>query len=831
MYSKQKSKRVILVCLILGLTSGALVPHTYAAKETIIKGASSKTNNYVVTFKDLGIEKLVRTSVNKMTGSIYISDLNQITNLTTYSDMGIKSLDDLNQLSNLKYLAIYNNPITDLSSLLKLKGLEDLGFDSIPAKDFSLIGKMTWLKSLTLSQCDLTDISFVHSLKNLKILNVMNNKIEDLAPLASLSQLVFLQASYNEISDLTPIRSLNLEELHLSNNKIENIKPIEGMKNLHSLQLEYNLIKDLTPLMGKTLYMLALNSNQITDVSPLKGMTSLYSLRLEDNQIKDISMLADFKILVELTLNDNPIESYFPVATMTARLKMKDFTMTDKDLSMSVHFPDDGLEKSIRLALKQPTGEITLQSLASILEIDASNSSIKDLQGIEYLTQLISADLSGNQIKDLTPLKNLVQLDKLKLKGNLVNSYDVIRDVIRDLGEKDFNPAFKDKEILTVHTYEELVAAIENTSDDLDKWKKIKIAAKNLQNVTTVSLAHFNLYLKYRDTYGIYKYVSPSEASFKKISFSYYPEETDVYSTILAKTSVEKTSIKINARQFEQPIVEDNIKATTEIQSDNREILDIAKQITSGKLGEMDKLLAIHDWVATNIQYDYDTYGGTKNGLQDAVSVLRDKKGICSGYSNLTAALGRAAGIPTQYVTGHIARPWSTWDVVEKNMFDKNYYHAWNQAYVDGKWITLDTTWDAISYEDGKKVSDMKREYFNPDPTIFASSHTIYIPSPTPTGLNEYYFKLNDKDRELIWKLSEKERIKLLRASGFSFYSPVGHIKNGKVYALNSYRDTSTGKNFVITYNRDQNGLWSVMDVSQKDVFLMPTGSFALSKY
>jgi hypothetical protein len=158
----------------------------------------------------------------------------------------------------------------------------------------------------------------------------------------------------------------------------------------------------------------------------------------------------------------------------------------------------------------------------------------------------------------------------------------------------------------------------------------------------------------------------------------------------------------------------DAIDPSCEVQSDNEEIIELAEAITRGLQTDMQKTKAIHDWVATNIAYDADSYfdGSYVNKSWDAVSVLHSKKAICFGYSNITAALNRAVGIQAKVIVSD-AKPGSTWTA-----------HAWNRVLIDGKWIPQDTTWDAGRVNMENKFYFAYRDlYFNTPEEVFARNH------------------------------------------------------------------------------------------------------------
>ncbi len=66
--------------------------------------------------------------------------------------------------------------------------------------------------------------------------------------------------------------------------------------------------------------------------------------------------------------------------------------------------------------------------------------------------------------------------------------------------------------------------------------------------------------------------------------------------------------------------------------------------------------------------------------LRDASEVLKTKEGVCRDYATLTAALMRAAGIPTRMVSGL---------VFQDGQF---FYHAWVEVFDGKRWIGMDST-------------------------------------------------------------------------------------------------------------------------------------------
>lgn len=152
------------------------------------------------------------------------------------------------------------------------------------------------------------------------------------------------------------------------------------------------------------------------------------------------------------------------------------------------------------------------------------------------------------------------------------------------------------------------------------------------------------------------------------------------------------------------------------VDSDSPEIVELVSKITYGLETDMEKTKAIHDWVASNIAYNLDMSSRGK-----ATNALKAKNGVCQDYSVLNAALHRAAGIKAKVVVGksiHTSQG-ETW----QNSTGQD--HAWNEIFVDGRWIIQDTTWDAGSVDLTKKIfyPGLKHKYFDPDPAIFEQDH------------------------------------------------------------------------------------------------------------
>ncbi|MHB8790314.1 MAG: transglutaminase-like domain-containing protein [Desulfobulbaceae bacterium] len=114
------------------------------------------------------------------------------------------------------------------------------------------------------------------------------------------------------------------------------------------------------------------------------------------------------------------------------------------------------------------------------------------------------------------------------------------------------------------------------------------------------------------------------------------------------------------------------------IQSDNAEIIDLARSIVGSETDQAGQVRLIASWVFANLEKR------PVIGLPDALTTLKSKMGDCNEHSSLFAALARSIGIPAAIATG-VTR-----------LDEAMYYHAWNEVCLAGQWYSLDTTTDQL---------------------------------------------------------------------------------------------------------------------------------------
>ena len=114
----------------------------------------------------------------------------------------------------------------------------------------------------------------------------------------------------------------------------------------------------------------------------------------------------------------------------------------------------------------------------------------------------------------------------------------------------------------------------------------------------------------------------------------------------------------------------------------NKAAVKRAAEITKGASSDKEKIKLLYEYVVKNISFDKAKLGTLPSDyVPDIDKTLQSKKGICYDFSSLLAAMARSVGVPCKLVKGY-----------SDNAVG---YHAWNEVYLDGKWMIIDASVDA----------------------------------------------------------------------------------------------------------------------------------------
>lgn len=131
---------------------------------------------------------------------------------------------------------------------------------------------------------------------------------------------------------------------------------------------------------------------------------------------------------------------------------------------------------------------------------------------------------------------------------------------------------------------------------------------------------------------------------------------------------------KKEKKPSKDPEFKNFLKHEKYVEKDDPLIQQIAKNIKGQT--EIDKVKNIYNYVIDNMEYG----GFTKEAL-GAVKAAQQKKGDCTEYSDLFAALCRAKNIPTRVVSGYTTQ------------FNNTPKHNWVEVYLkEYGWVPFDPT-------------------------------------------------------------------------------------------------------------------------------------------
>lgn len=162
----------------------------------------------------------------------------------------------------------------------------------------------------------------------------------------------------------------------------------------------------------------------------------------------------------------------------------------------------------------------------------------------------------------------------------------------------------------------------------------------------------------------------------------------------------------------------DDYSKTIKYKSD---ILELVSDLTKDCNTDLQKSRAIYIWITENISYDYKTFNKKKRTKVFKCKtneecelkktewknkfinrVLRKKKGVCAGYSELYKKMCNIAGIKCEVIEGYIKTEPS--QIGKMGVLD----HAWNTLIIDNNYYYLDLTW-ASGYCTKNKKNELNK--------------------------------------------------------------------------------------------------------------------------
>jgi transglutaminase-like putative cysteine protease len=149
--------------------------------------------------------------------------------------------------------------------------------------------------------------------------------------------------------------------------------------------------------------------------------------------------------------------------------------------------------------------------------------------------------------------------------------------------------------------------------------------------------------------------------------------------------AVEGNTIELQVRSIRGPQAERSAQAKPEflessyyINSDDARVKELARRAVGAETDPWRKALLIERWVHNNMQVNNSVAFGP------ADQVARDLRGDCRQHAMLTAAMCRAAGVPSRTALGLV---YVMNDKQPRPVFG---FHMWTEVWVNGQWLAID---------------------------------------------------------------------------------------------------------------------------------------------
>ncbi|HDR4428010.1 TPA: NEAT domain-containing protein [Bacillus cereus] len=441
------------------------------AKSKGIKDVSGL--EYMTNLENLTLEEV------KLENIKFISNLRQLKSVSiTYAEL--EDIGPLAELEHIESLSLRNNKISNLSPLSQMKKIKLLDLNSNYIKDIKPLFTVKSLRTLTVANNQISNAGLegVHQLKNLKTFEISNNGLSNVEHINVMNKLIELGLSKNELVDLTPLSKLSgLQKLNLEENFISDITPLSQLTSLYDLKLGSNEIRDVRPVqeLGKRMYIdIQRQKIFLEDVEKDKEVKiPIYNLQgepidtiqlnSEDGIVNNGSVKwgttgeKTYEFMLDIKPEENRIKfNGTVIQNVVERLdeikednEQKESVILDKTLQQHINKENLGREN-----LNAPiTKEDLLQiKKLEILKEKEKGKEIKDITGLEYMTNLEKLTLEGvglknlefisnleklndvnvshNQIEDITPLSALKNLQWLNLADNHIKDVSVLGSML-----------------------------------------------------------------------------------------------------------------------------------------------------------------------------------------------------------------------------------------------------------------------------------------------------------------------------------------------------------------------------------------------------------------
>ena len=179
------------------------------------------------------------------------------------------------------------------------------------------------------------------------------------------------------------------------------------------------------------------------------------------------------------------------------------------------------------------------------------------------------------------------------------------------------------------------------------------------------------------------------------------------------------------------------------------EVISIVQTIEAGSYSsEYEKALYAHDMIAFMCEYDKAQDG---KDMHNAYGALVTRKAVCDGYAHAYQLILEELGLECHYVAGEARGP------------NGPEGHAWNIAKLDGKYTSIDLTWndiDGYMFEGFVPPSDdiSSHVYFGISEDEIRQTHTVDDKQvyPLPEAKEMSWYSFNNLKGSSVEEIKDK---------------------------------------------------------------------------
>ncbi|MBW3490945.1 leucine-rich repeat domain-containing protein [Bacillus sp. FDAARGOS_1420] len=408
------------------------------AKSKGIKDVSGL--EYMTNLENLTLEEV------KLENIQFISKLRQLKSLSiTYGEL--EDIGPLAELEHVEILSLRNNKISDLSPLSQMKKIKMLDLNSNYIKDIKPLFTVTTLRTLTVANNQISNVNLagIEQLKNVKNLSLSNNGLTNIEHITSMKKLVELDLSKNELKNIEPLLRLStVQSLNLEENYISDITPLSQLTGLYDLKLGSNEIRDVRPVqeLGKRMYIDIQRQKIFLDEASVDEEIKIPIYNLKGETLQNINVKSEEATLnngfikwnspgekiYEFKLDTNSAESKIRfngtvIQSIVEKQTESKNVILDKNLQQHINKKNFGRENLNAAITKEDLLQIkTLE----ILKEKEKEKEIKDLTGLEYMTNLENLTLEGVGLKNIEFISNLKQLKDVNVSHNKIEDITLL---------------------------------------------------------------------------------------------------------------------------------------------------------------------------------------------------------------------------------------------------------------------------------------------------------------------------------------------------------------------------------------------------------------------